>query len=269
MAVSRNSFMTYRPYHIFGEDRPSRWLVTCDHATNRVPPDMGGSLGIAPEDMARHIAYDVGAAGVALELAERLNAPCVLSDFSRLVIDPNRGEDDPTLVMRLYDGTIIPVNRRVGAAEVDRRLNAYYRPYHTALATLAARRPDTVILSMHSFTPQLRGRDPRPWHVGVLYGADRRLTDPLLARLHAEPDLVVGANEPYGGHLDGDAIDRHAIKPGRLNALVEIRNDLIGTEAEQIAWAERLAPILDAALADAEVEANGGPRDGRPHPHRT
>ena len=245
--------MTHQPYHIFGAERAGRWLVTCDHATNRVPSEMGGTLGIAPEDMARHIAYDVGAAGVAIELARLLDAPCILSDFSRLVIDPNRGEDDPTLVMRLYDGTIIPANRHVTPAEVDRRLDAYYRPYHSALATLAAHRPDTVILSIHSFTPQLRGRDPRPWHVGVLFGRDRRLTDPLLARLHAEPDLVVGANEPYGGHLDGDTIDRHGIKPGRLNALVEIRNDLIGTEAEQIGWAERLAPIIDAALADTEV----------------
>jgi predicted N-formylglutamate amidohydrolase len=245
--------MTYRPYHIFGEDRPARWLVTCDHATNRVPPEMGGSLGIAPEDMARHIAYDVGAAGVALALAERLDAPCVMSDFSRLVIDPNRGEDDPTLVMRLYDGTIIPANRHITAEEIERRLDAYHRPYHSAVATLAARRPDTVILSIHSFTPQLRGRDPRPWHVGVLFGRDTRLTDPLLARLRAESDLVVGANEPYGGHLDGDAIDRHATIPGRPNALVEVRNDLIGTEAQQIAWAARLAPLLDAALADAKV----------------
>jgi predicted N-formylglutamate amidohydrolase len=169
------------------------------------------------------------------------------------VIDPNRGEDDPTLVMRLYDGTIIPANRHITAEEIERRLDAYHRPYHSAVATLAARRPDTVILSIHSFTPQLRGRDPRPWHVGVLFGQDTRLTDPLLARLRAEPDLVVGANEPYGGHLDGDAIDRHAMIPGRPNALVEVRNDLIGTEAQQIAWAARLAPILDAALLDAKV----------------
>ena len=119
--------------------------------------------------MARHIAYDVGAAGLARALGEALDSPVICSDFSRLVIDPNRGEQDPTLVMKLYDGTIIPANRHVDAAEVERRLATLYRPYHAAYAALAARRPDTVILAIHSFTPCLKGRPPRPWHVGVLY----------------------------------------------------------------------------------------------------
>jgi predicted N-formylglutamate amidohydrolase len=243
--------MTYHPYHIHGAARPARWLVTCDHASNLVPAEVnGGTLGLPEEEMARHIAYDVGAAGLALALADRLDAPAILSNFSRLVIDPNRGEDDPTLLMKLYDGTIIPGNRHADADEVERRLNAYYRPYHAALADLAGRRDDVVILSVHSFTPQLRGRAPRPWHIGVLHGHDARLADPLIARLSAEPDLCVGRNQPYGGHLPGDAVSRHALAEGRLNVLVELRNDLIGTEAEQAAWADRLAPALEAALAD-------------------
>src|SRR5690606_6800859 len=148
--------MTGQPYSIIGEDRPSRWLITCDHATNRVPGWIGGGdLGISAEDMQRHIAYDIGAAALARALAERLEAPAILSDFSRLVIDPNRGEDDPTLVMKLYDSTLIPVNRQVDAAEVERRLQAFHRPYHDALESLAARRSDTVICAVHSFTPRL------------------------------------------------------------------------------------------------------------------
>ena len=150
-------------YRIIGADRPSRWLITCDHASNRIPADIGGgSLGISPADMNRHIAYDPGAAGLAVALGEYLDAPVILSDFSRLVIDPNRGEDDPTLIMKLYDGTIIPANRRVDAAETARRLETLYRPYHAAYARLAARRPDTVIVAIHSFTPALKGRPPRP-----------------------------------------------------------------------------------------------------------
>ena len=253
MTEFHDSQMTDRPYHIFGADRPSRWLVTCDHATNRIPAEVGGTLGISDEDMARHIAYDVGAAGVSIALAERLDAPLIMSDFSRLVIDPNRGEDDPTLLMRIYDGTIIPGNRGLTPQNLEERLNAYYRPYHSAMAELADRRADTAILAVHSFTPQMRGRDPRPWHVGVLHANDRRVADPLLALLRAEPDLIVGENEPYGGHLPGDSIDRHAIARGRQNALIEIRNDLIETEAQQVGWAERLAPMLDAALAQADL----------------
>lgn len=239
------------PFHILGASRPGRWLVTCDHASNRVPADVGGgSLGIAAQDMARHIAYDVGAAGVAQALAERLNSPAILSDFSRLVIDPNRGVDDPTLVMQLYDGTIIPANRGIGAAEVQRRLDSLYHPYHAAYAQLAARRDDTVILAMHSFTPCLKGRSPRPWQVGVLYSQlDPAFSQALIARLAAEPDLCVGENQPYAGHLPGDSIDRHGLQMGRLNTLIELRNDLIATETDQQHWADRLAPILQAVLA--------------------
>ena len=247
--------MTHQPYHIFGEDRNAgeggagRWLITCDHASNAVPEAVnGGTLGLPPEDMARHIAWDPGAAGVSIALAEMLGGPAILGNFSRLVIDPNRGEDDPTLIMRLYDGTIIPANRHVDTAERRRRLEAYYRPYHRAVERLAARREDTVFVAVHSYPRQLRGREPRPWHVGILYGKDARLARPLLRRLEAEADLCVGENEPYGGHLDGDSVDRHAIGPGRPNVLIEIRNDLIRNDAQQYEWAERLAPILEEVL---------------------
>jgi predicted N-formylglutamate amidohydrolase len=242
-------------FHILGEARPGRWLVTCDHASNRVPDWVGGGdLGIAAEDMARHIAWDVGAAGLAQALGAALDSPVVMSDFSRLVIDPNRGEDDPTLVMKLYDGTIIPANRHIDAAGVDERLDRLYRPYHAALARLAGRRPDVVIVAIHSFTPCLKGRAPRPWQVGVLYShLDERLSRVLIDRLMAEPDLCVGDNEPYSGHLPGDAIDRHALQPGRLNTLIEVRNDLIGTEADQRAWAARLAVILQEAMAELSL----------------
>ena len=242
------------PFHIEGAARGGRWVVTCDHASNRVPPQVaGGDLGLPAADMARHIAYDVGAAGVARAVAEALDAPVILSDFSRLVIDPNRGEDDPTLLMKVYDGSIIPANRHADAAEVERRLELFHRPYHRALEGLIAARPDPVVLAIHSFTRQFRGRPPRPWHVGILYAGDTRLALPLLARLNAEPDLCVGDNQPYSGHLPGDALDRHGVRPGRPHVLVEIRNDLVETPEAQRAWGLRLAPLLDAALRIAEV----------------
>src|SRR6056297_1719881 len=254
MVKGNDQTMTYHPFEIEGAGRPARWLVTCDHASNTVPPFVNaGSLGLPEADMARHIAYDVGAAGVARTLGRALDAPVILSDFSRLVIDPNRGEDDPTLIMKLYDGTIIPANRHAGAVDREARLNRCYRPYHTALAQLAARRADTIIVSVHSFTRQFRGRPPRPWHVGLLYAADTRLARPLIARLRAEPDLCVGDNEPYGGHLPGDSIARHAIAFERPNVLIELRNDLIATPHAQADWGARLAPILQEVAAQAGV----------------
>lgn len=240
---------TERAFWTLGEDRPSRWLITCDHATNRVPRWVGGGeLGIADADMGRHIAYDVGAAGVAERLAALMDAPAILSDFSRLVIDPNRGEDDPTLLMRLYDGTVIPANKSADAAERRRRLERLHHPYHAALARLAARHPARCLCAVHSFTPQLRGRPPRPWQIGILYShRDARLGPAMVAACRAE-GWITGENQPYSGHLDGDSIDRHALSHGRPNMLIEIRNDLIRTEQGQAEWAGRLAPVIARVL---------------------
>ena len=239
------------PFEILGEGRTAPWLVTCDHATNAVPAEFG-ELGLPSEDMERHIAYDVGARGVALAMAEALDAAAITTTFSRLVVDPNRGEDDPTLVMRLYDGTIVPGNRHLDGPALERRLNALHRPYHAALGRLMARE-GAIMVAVHSYTPRLNGHAPRPWHVGVLSAWDRRLADPLIAGLRAEGDLAVGDNEPYGGHLPGDSVDRHALRHGRPNALIEVRHDLIRDEEGQRAWGERLARHLEAARAAADL----------------
>ncbi|MDH5797866.1 MAG: N-formylglutamate amidohydrolase [Paracoccaceae bacterium] len=245
--------MTRQPYQILNETRASRFLLTCDHATNIVPPEInGGDLGLPADQMQRHIAYDIGAEGVTRHLSDLLCAPAIFSQFSRLVIDPNRGEDDPTLIMKVYDGTIIPANRHVNAAEAERRLNAYHRPYHEALENLAARRDDTLIVAIHSFTPKLYSRAPRPWHIGILHAWDERLSRPMLDRLYREADIVTGENEPYAGYLPGDSIDQHALQKNRPNALIELRQDLITDEPGQVQWAERLARILTDCLADLD-----------------
>ncbi len=244
--------MTDDAYEILDRDAASPFLITCDHATNHVPDAVGGTLGLPASEMARHIAYDIGAAGVTRALAETLGARAILARFSRLVIDPNRGADDPTLIMQVYDHTVVPGNRDLGAAERKTRLDRYYRPYHAALEDQAAR-PGTVIVAVHSFTPRLKSRAPRPWHIGVLISEDGRFSDPLIARLQAEPDLNVGINEPYAGVLKGDSIDQHAVGPGRPSVLLELRQDLIETPEDQRAWGERLAPILEAARQDANL----------------
>ena len=245
--------MTHPAYEIEGADRPGRWLVTCDHATNHVPDWVqGGDLGLPAADMGRHIAYDIGAAGVTRHLAALLDSPTILSRFSRLVIDPNRGEDDPTLLMRLYDGTIIPANRHAGPQDLAERLDRLYRPYHDAYADLAAKMQRPAICAIHSFTPRLRSRAPRPWEVGVLFAHDNRLAKPFIAACRAQ-GWCTGENEPYAGHLPGDAIDRHALQHGRPNVLIELRQDLIADQVGQMAWADRLAPILQSVLNDSQL----------------
>lgn len=246
--------MTFEPFFTHGAERDNRWLVTCDHATNFTPPFVnGGDLGLPAEDMTRHIAFDPGAYGVAVALGEALGAPVVASNFSRLVIDPNRGEDDPTLLMKLYDGTLIPANRHATAADLEERLERCYRPYHAKVAELSALRADRIIVSVHSFTRQLRGRPPRPWEIGVLYPAQEQLSPALIAELAAPGDLTVGDNEPYTGYLPGDAIDTHATTHGRPNTLIELRNDLIATAQQQKSWAERLAKALPRAAQRAGI----------------
>ncbi len=250
------------PFELVNLDGPAATLLLCDHASNAVPPRVaGGELGLPAADMARHIAYDIGVRGVTLELARLLDAPAILSRFSRLVIDPNRSEDDPTLVMRLYDGAIVPANRRITPDEVERRLAGWHRPYHGAIdaaieARLARDRPPSLV-AIHSFTPRLNGRAPRPWHVGVLWRRDDRLAAPLLSRLRAEPDLCVGDNQPYSGQLEGDTLSRHGTRRGLPHVLIELRHDLIATEADQRLWAARLAPMLSEATDAAGERADG------------
>lgn len=250
--MSNETSIPYPAYRVEGADRSGPWVVTCDHATNSVPPFVSdGDLGLSHEDMNRHIAYDVGGAGVTNHLAKLLNAPAVLSNFSRLVIDPNRGEDDPTLIMQIYDGTIIPGNSVLTEPDREERLERLYRPYHRAVAKHA--QDKEIYVAVHSFTPQLSGRPPRPWHIGVLFADDDRFSCALLDRLAKETDLVVGANEPYSGKLKNDSVDQHALRFGRHNALLEIRNDLIETAEDQIAWAERLAPILEDTRQSLQI----------------
>jgi predicted N-formylglutamate amidohydrolase len=249
-------------------------LVVCDHAANALPPRYG-DLGLPRQALERHIAYDIGAAWLTRRLAERLNAPAVLSTYSRLLIDANRGADDPTLVMRVSDGDLVPGNARVGEEEIARRRSLYWAPYRSAIeatveAMLASGAPP-AILSIHSFTPHWRG-DKRPWKVGVLWDSDPRLAAPLIAALGAERDIgpeAVGDNEPYDGGLPGDTINATATARGLANALIEVRQDLIGERAAAEAWADRLARIVAPLVASAATRTPqdwGSRAEGRPGP---
>jgi predicted N-formylglutamate amidohydrolase len=245
----------FQPFETVEGAPGSRLLLLCDHAANAVPPELG-DLGLSPSEFERHIAYDIGMRNVTLALAERLGAPAVLSRFSRLVIDPNRGEDDPTLLMRLSDGAVIPGNAKAGRDEVERRTALYHRPYHDAITAKLDAVVDAgdtpVIVSMHSFTAAWKGV-PRPWQIGLLWDVDDRLAAPFLQALRAEGDLMVGDNEPYDGALLGDTMNRHGTRRGFPHVLVEIRQDLVADEEGQAAWAERLARLIPPLLERPET----------------
>lgn len=237
-------------YEILPGDPGAGMVIVADHASNRVPADLG-DLGLPKAEFGRHIAWDIGVEALARALSARLGVPAVLSRFSRLVIDPNRGDDDPTLVMRLSDGAVVPGNARLDAAGRAARIARFWAPYDAAIRRTvdvcfnAGRAP--VLFSLHSFTPVWRGT-VRPWHCGVLWDADPRLPRFLIDRLRADPHLTVGDNEPYDGALEGDTMYRHATRRGLAHALLEVRQDLIGDAEGRAAWVARLEPMLAEAM---------------------
>ncbi|RWX79058.1 N-formylglutamate amidohydrolase [Neorhizobium lilium] len=234
------------PFEIVEGDYDIGMVLIADHAMNRLPAAYG-SLGLPESAFRRHIAFDIGIEGLTRRLAARLGVPAVLGGFSRLLIDPNRGEDDPTLIMKISDGAIVPGNHPMAQDEWDFRLDAFHRPYHWAVertivrASASGRAP--LVLSLHSFTPFWKDF-ARPWHAAVLWDSDGRAVTPLLDLLRQPGDIIVGDNEPYDGALKGDTMYRHCMIPGIPHALLEVRQDLIADKAGIAAWAERLAPIF-------------------------
>ena len=228
-------------------------ILLCDHAGNALPSAYG-TLGLPADQLNRHIAYDIGAAQVTQELAAALDVPAVMTRYSRLLIDPNRGRDDPTQIMRISDGAVIPGNRHLDNFERERRTRLYYDPYHRAIDRVIdaciASGTQPAILSIHSFTESWK-LVARPWHVGVLWDErDERLARPLLDRFYAEGDLIVGENEPYAGQLEGDCLWQHGTCRNLVNAIIEIRQDLIRDAQDQAQWARRLCRIVGTILGD-------------------
>lgn len=246
----------FAPFELVEGDRKRGLVLVADHARRNLPEEYG-DLGLPAEEFDRHIAYDIGVETVTRELAALLDAPAVLAAFSRLLIDPNRGEDDPTLIRQLYDGTIVPANYPMSAKEQERRLDLFYRPYHDAIGAMVASvaqasKAAPFVFSVHSFTPMMQGH-VRPWHVGLLWDLDDRAARPIIDALAADGSLTVGDNEPYDGALRGDTMYRHAIVNGYAHALIEIRQDLIAEQQGAVAWAQRLAPIVDAVNRRADI----------------
>ncbi|MEL3890761.1 N-formylglutamate amidohydrolase [Ferrovibrio sp. MS7] len=228
-------------------------VLLCDHASHAVPAELG-DLGLSHEQITRHIGWDPGAALVTEKLSRSLDAPALFSGYSRLVIDINRAPDDPTLICEISDGVIVPGNRALDDAERQRRISAYFTPYHSAVAaqidSALQRCASPAVLSIHSFTPRMKGRD-RPWHVGILWNQDGRLAIPLMQALREEGELVVGDNEPYSGRSQaGYSIREHGERRGLPHVLVEIRQDLIADEAGVAEWAARLDRCFRRILAE-------------------
>ncbi|HEX6071991.1 MAG TPA: N-formylglutamate amidohydrolase [Sphingomicrobium sp.] len=224
-------------------------LFISDHAGRRIPRRLG-TLGLGDADLERHIAWDIGIQGVTTPLADRFGATYLYQRYSRLVIDCNRRPGSAQSVMRVSDGTDIPGNRNLTAAEVNAREIEILNPYHEAIERELERRKTggqpTIIFAMHSCTPIFGGEaGPRPWHIGVIAHRDWRIGEPLIELLSAETDLCVGRNKPYEVNMEMDyTIPIHAEGRGLPYVEIEIRQDLIADEAGQREWAGLLSRLL-------------------------
>jgi predicted N-formylglutamate amidohydrolase len=240
------------PVELVNAGGQSSAVLVCDHAANRVPRRLG-CLGLSAVQLADHIGWDPGAADVARRLSALLDAPLVLSGYSRLVIDCNRPLRSAGSIAEQSDGVPVPGNRGLSPWERESRINALYRPYHDAIDRLLdgrTRRP-SLLLSIHSFTPVLNGR-PRPWHIGISHWRDRRLAALMLGVLARSGDFTVGDNAPYPIDADIDyTLPVHGEGRGLPGVMIEIRQDGIRTAAGTAAWAARLAESYRLIEAEA------------------
>ncbi|HJP20813.1 MAG TPA: N-formylglutamate amidohydrolase [Alphaproteobacteria bacterium] len=242
------------PFEVINADGGAGYLLTCDHASNALPAGYG-TLGLEPTVLARHIAYDIGAADVTRRLATALDAPAVLSAMSRLFIDINRHPGHEQSIVEVSDHVVVPGNRDIPAAERAKRERDWFVPYHDAVTSqlnTMRQNPPPALFAIHSFTPILDGFE-RPWHVGVLYKNDERLARPLITAFEAFPGVQVGDNRPYSGfdpagygiHVHGAALDIPHV-------VIELRQDLIDTHHGAEAWAGRMAAAIRSAVRESQ-----------------
>jgi predicted N-formylglutamate amidohydrolase len=247
------------PVHETNAAGASPFLFTCDHY-GRLLPQKLGDLGLPESELVRHIAWDIGIAGVAERMATLCDAHLVAQRYSRLVIDCNRPPDVASSIPRLSEATTIPGNEALAADEAALRRREIFDPYHQRIDAIIDQRMrekrPTVLVSLHSFTPVYAGV-ARPWHIGTLYHRDTTLPPLLLRALRAEGDLVVGDNEPYAvSDITDYTVPVHGEARGLINTGIEIRQDLIADQSGEQQWAERLARILSEVETQLRAEQN-------------
>lgn len=233
------------PWMDIAGDPASGLLLIADHASNHVPADI--ALGVPDALLREHVAIDIGVDPLGRALCAALGAPGILGGVSRLVADLNREEDRPTLIPLRSDGHAIPGNAALDEAGRAARIERFWRPYHARIAGMIAAHRPTMLISLHSFTPQLR-EDPtqlRPWQVGVLYNEDDRAARIAIPLLEAA-GIVTGDNLPYSGKQLNATMNAHGEANGIAYLGIEVRQDLIETGEGVARWAGLLGPIIMA-----------------------
>ncbi|MEM7122299.1 MAG: N-formylglutamate amidohydrolase [Pseudomonadota bacterium] len=262
------------PFEVVNGGGVADCLVVCDHASDVIPERLG-DLGLDERHLREHIAWDIGAAAMTRRLAERLDAPAVLAGFSRLVVDCNRYLDDPAAFVEVSDRVTVPGNAALSAAAKQERADAFYRPYHGEIdrrieAAMGAGKVLTVV-SVHTMTDRMRGKELRPQEVTVCWDRDERLALSFIRNLEAVDGLVVGDNDPYGLDLGEDyTVPEHAMRRGLPHIQLEVRQDLVGDAEAALRYADLLYDAMAEPLASKAARGleHHWPLEGDVQPRR-
>jgi len=244
------------PFQITNQNGRTPILLICDHASNVVPSKLN-NLGLDHETLCKHIGWDIGAANITLGLSASLDSTAILAGYSRLVIDANRKPNNPNSIPKESDGIIIPGNKDLSKERQILRLNECFWPYHKKIfQTMYQSRHNgktPTLFSIHTFTPSMNGKN-RPWHIGILWNKDPRISKPLILELKNHPDkLIVGDNLPYSGSEFAYSLDIHAATLGLPNCAVEIRQDLANTNEKVSYWVKLLTKMLNKIVKNMEI----------------
>ena len=243
-----------QPVTVVNQHSTSPLLLVCEHAGRYIPKSLD-NLGLSTEQRAAHIAYDIGAERVALGLAERFGCRLILQNYSRLVIDCNRRLNEPSSIPRISDTTPVPGNKNLGPGDIKQRQDEIFHPFAQRCQAEIARSEITHTFSIHSFTPQMSGGQPRPWDIGFLYrrahSQGRRLSHLCASRW---PGLTVGQNQPYSIDDTTDWFIPVCAEPRKIpHSLIEIRNDHIRTAQSCDEWAGRLVQLMSEFMEQPDA----------------
>lgn len=230
-------------FHSIAPSRDINLFIFGDHASNYIPPQYD-NLGLSGDDLTRHIAWDLGTDVIVRALCAHFGCAGQLAAVSRLVIDINREPERDTLIPPESDGTQIIANQNLTPEQRQARIDAHYAPYHAALGKQLASMEDPLVLSVHSFTPQVRGQAPRDVEIGLLMRHDEATAHAFMARMKAAHDYNIQINEPYSAYDLNYTIDHHLAPRGLRHLAIEIRQDHVDTDDKAAAMADALAPIL-------------------------
>lgn len=247
------------PFYLYNGNGVANALFTGDHTGNTIPTKLK-QMGLGEEELSKHITFDLGTREVILRIAECFDAPAIMGNYSRLVVDLNRGLHDPSAFPELVDNIPIPENQQLGNLKRQERIKSIYDPYHNAIDTqlkkFAHKNIVPALISIHSFTPILMG-EVRECHIGVLWDKDDRIAHPLIHRLRENTNIIVGDNEPYSGqHIADFTIDHHAETAGIPHVGIEIRQDFLQSPEGICRWSDILKDALDPILADTRLYAH-------------